>query len=165
MRKAETFQRLVLNAAGLLLVAAACGAASQFVRRDPIPWFEDWSNFIEAKALKEGIPLANSAQAMSFMQSGAYVILDARPAADYAEGHIPTARSVPYSSVDDALVAVQPYLTPAAPIMTYCSGKNCDESFLLSLYLRRQGFTNVVLFSGGFETWSAEGHPIERGAR
>jgi rhodanese-related sulfurtransferase len=49
--------------------------------------------------------------------------------------------------------------------MTYCSGKNCDESFLLTLYLRRQGFTNVVLFTGGFETWTARGHPVERGGR
>lgn len=164
MRKAGTFQRLVLNAAGILLAAAVCGTASQLFRRDPIPWFENWSNFIEAKAIKEGIPLVTAAQAMAFLQSG-HLILDARPAADYEAGHIPSARSVPYDSIVDALPAVQQFLTPSTPVMTYCSGKNCDESFLLTQYLRKQGFTNVVLFAGGFETWSMEGHPIERGAR
>ena len=163
MRTAGTFQRLCLNAAGILIVAAACGAASQAVRRDPIPWVENWANHIEAKALKEGIPLVTAQNALAFLQSGSHVILDARPAADYAAGHISTARSVPYSSVEEALVGVQAVLTPAQPIMAYCSGKNCDESFLLTQYLRRQGFTNVVLFAGGFETWSAAGYPIEKG--
>ena len=147
----------------VLFVAVACGATSQLVRRDRIPWFEDWSNFIEAKALKEGIPLATVKQAMTFLQSGTYVILDARPAADYEAGHIPTALSIPYDSVADAMVTVQQHLTPSQSIMTYCSGKNCDESLLLTQYLRQQGFTNVVLFAGGFETWRAEGHPVERG--
>ena len=146
------------------MLAIACGTATQLVRRDPIPWFEDWSNYIEAKALKEGIPLVSAAQAMAFLQSGR-LILDARPAADYEAGHIPSARSVPYDSIADALPAVQQFLTPSAPVMTYCSGKNCDESFLLTQYLRRQGFTNVVLFAGGFEAWSAGGHPVERGGR
>ena len=165
MGKTGTIQRLTFHAAVILLVAVACGTASQLVRRDRIPWFEDWSNYIEAKALKEGIPLATVKQAMTFLQSGTHVILDARPAADYEAGHIPTALSVPYDSVADAMVTAQQHLTPSQPIMTYCSGKNCDESFLLTQYLRRQGFTNVVLFAGGFETWSAEGHPIERGGR
>ena len=165
MRTAGTFQRLCLNTAGILIVAVACGAASQLVRRDPIPWFEDWSNYIEAKALKEGLPLVTAAQAMAFLQSGTHVILDARPAADYEAGHIPTALSAPYESVAEAMVAVQQHLTPSGPIMTYCFGKKCDESFLLSQYLRRQGFTNVVLFAGGFETWRAEGHPVEKGGR
>ena len=135
------------------------------MRRDPIPWFEDWSSHIEAKALKEGVPLATAAQVLAFLQAGTHVILDARPAVDYEAGHIPTARSVPYLSVDDAMAAVQQYLTPSGPILTYCSGKTCDESFLLTQYLRRQGFTNVTLFAGGFETWSAEGHPVEKGGR
>ena len=162
---AGTFQRLCLNTLGILIVAVACAAASQILRRDPIPWFENWSNYIEAKALKEGIPLATAAQAMTYLQSGTHVILDARPAADYAAGHLPTALSVPYESVADAMVMAQQYLTPSRPILTYCSGKKCDESFLLTQYLRQQGFTNVVLFAGGYETWSAEGHPVERGGR
>jgi rhodanese-related sulfurtransferase len=165
VRTAKTFQRLCLNAAGILIVAVACGVASQVVRRDPIPWFENWANHIESKALKEGIPLVTAKDAMAFLQSGSHVILDARPAADYEAGHISTALSAPYASIAEALVEVQAVLTPAQPIMTYCSGKNCDESFLLTQYLRQQGFTNVVLFAGGFETWSAEGYPIERGGR
>ena len=157
--------RLLAHIAGLLLVAVVCGVAAQVIRRDPIPWFETWSNYIEAKALKEGIPLVTSAQVLGFLQAGTHLILDARPASDFESGHIPSARSVPYGFADEALMPVQPYLTPSGPIVTYCSGKSCDESLLLTQYLRRQGFTNVVLCAGGFETWNAEGHPVERGAR
>jgi rhodanese-related sulfurtransferase len=165
MGKTGTIQRLQYHAVVILLLAVGCGVVSQLVRRDRLPWFEDWSNYIEAKALKEGIPLVAVKQAMAILQSGTHVILDARPAADYEAGHIPTALSVPYDSVADALVNIQQRLAPSRPIMTYCSGKNCDESFLLTQYLRRQGFTNVVLFAGGFETWNKEGHPVERGGR
>jgi hypothetical protein len=116
MGETGTIRRLAFQAIVVLLVAAACGTASQLVRRDRIPWFEDWSNYIEAKVLKEGISLATAKQAMTFLQSGTHAILDARPAADYEAGHIPTALSIPYDSVADAMVMAQRYLTPSQPI-------------------------------------------------
>jgi rhodanese-related sulfurtransferase len=71
--------------------------------------------------------------------------------------------SLPYQAVEDALSNAQALLTPAQPIVTYCSGEDCDESFLLTLYLKQQGFTNVVLFAGGFSQWKTGGHPVEGG--
>jgi len=52
-------------------------------------------------------------------------------------------------------------LTPDTPILTYCSGEECDESFQVSEFLREQGFTNVVLFAGGYTAWEAGGLPTE----
>lgn len=157
--------RLLLRAAGLLLTAILFGTASNLVHPARIPWVEDWSKYIESKALKEKIALVTPAQALKIVGAGNHVILDARPAADFDAGHIPGAVSLPYDTVEEKMTEVQALLTPAQPILTYCSGESCDESFLLTLYLRRQGFTNVVLFAAGFDQWKSAGNPVEGGPR
>lgn len=154
---------LTARVAALLLAAAACGTVANLVSPRRIPWVEDWAHYIEARALREGIALVTPGRAWDLLAAGTHVFFDARPAADYEAGHIPTAVSVPYDGVEEAMPRVQMLLTPAQPIVTYCSGRECDESFLLTLYLREQGFTNVVLFAGGFERWRAAGHPVEGG--
>jgi hypothetical protein len=56
-------------------------------------------NYRASRICDRGVPLATVKQAMTFLQSGTHVILDARPAADYEAGHIPTALSIPYDSI------------------------------------------------------------------
>lgn len=153
----------ILRAAGIVLAAGLLGTASNLAHPKHIPWVEDWSRYIEAKALKEKIPLVTPAQAVRIVEAGSHLVLDARPEADYAAGHVPGAISMPYDAVDARMVEIQALLTPGRPMLTYCSGAHCDESFLLTLYLRRQGFTNVVLFAAGFDEWKAAGHPLEGG--
>jgi rhodanese-related sulfurtransferase len=147
----------------LLLVSILLGGAANLVSPRRIPWVEDWTHYIEAKALKAGVTLVTAKQVEDMIHGGTYVVFDARPEADYQAGHLPGAVSLPYQFVEEALAGAQALLTPAQPIVAYCSGEDCDESFLLTLYLRKQGFTNVVLFAGGFDQWKAGGHPVEDG--
>ena len=154
----------IRQAAGILAMAVVCGALANTISPRRIPWREDWSNYIEAKALKQNIALASTDRAKVLFNAGTHVIFDARPAADYREGHIAGAHSLPYDDLDNGLVGAQKYLTPAQPILVYCSGTSCDDSFLLALFLRKNGFTNVVLYTGGFDQWKAAGLPVEGGA-
>lgn len=155
---------MVRQAAGILVVSLACAALANVVSPRRIPWREDWSRRVEAKALKEGLPLVSIEQTRRFYDAKTHVFLDARPATDYRAGHIPGAHSIPYDNLDEGLVEAQQYLTAAQPIIAYCSGKSCDDSFLLALFLRNNGFTNVVLYADGFEQWKADGYPVEGGA-
>ena len=152
---------LFLRTGAILFVAVACGAAANLLSPHRIPWVEDWSRYIEAKAMKEGITLVTAKQVERILHDGTHVVFDARPPADYRAGHLPGAVSLPQLSVEDELANVQHLLTPAQPILTYCNGLDCDESLLLTLYLRQQGFTNAVLFAGGFKEWAAGGRPVE----
>ena len=147
----------------ILAVAALLGFAANTLSPRRIPWTEDWGNYIETKALREGVLLVTTPRAKELADQHACIILDARPAADYQAGRIPGAISLPYDNVEAELAHVQVLLSPSQPIMTYCSGKQCDESFLLTLYLRKAGFTNIVLYAGGFDQWKAEGLPVEGG--
>lgn len=154
---------LAARVALLLTAAAAGGTAANLLSPRRIPWVEDWGNYIEAKALKEGVRLVRLNEAVTMQASGSHLILDARSGADYEAGHVAGAFSVPYTTVEEGLEPIQAFLSPSQPILAYCFGQNCDESFLLTAYLRRQGFTNVVLFAGGFQEWEQAGHPVTRG--
>ena len=149
----------------ILAVAAACALVANTFSPRRIPWLEDWGNYIETRALREGLRLVTTEQAKELASRHACIVLDARPAADYKAGRIPGSVSLPYDNLEAELAHVQVLLSPAQPIMTYCSGKDCDESFLLTLHLRKAGFTNIVLYAGGFEQWTAAGLPVEGGAR
>ncbi len=141
---------------GLLLGAAlALGTAAQLVSPHRIPWRQDWSRYVESKALSAGLALANLSDVQRMVETQSHLLLDARPLADYDRGHLPGALSLPQTELDTYYEQVLPLLTPEQPLLIYCSGHECDESFLLSIYLREQGFTNVALFVGGYATWTA----------
>lgn len=163
-RARRGFSRSVLLPAfGLALASLLLGTASNLVSPRRIPWVEDWSQYIESKALREGITLVTTPQAVDYFRRGTHVFLDARHEADYQKARIPGAFSLPFDAMEEKAGDVQLLLSPSQPVVTYCSGKNCDESFLLTVELRKQGFTNVVLYAGGMDAWIASGHPAERG--
>lgn len=151
------------SAACIVAVSLLLGTASNFLSPRRIAWKEDWSQYIESKALREGIALVTTPQAFEYFQKGSHIFLDARHGGDYRQGRIPGAFSLPFDAQDEKAAEVQALLSPSQPVVTYCAGKNCDESFLLTIELRKQGFTNVVLYAGGMDAWIEAGHPAERG--
>ena len=46
------------------------------------------------------------------------------------------------------------------PIIVYCSGGDCHDSRLVANALLTLGFSNVSVFTDGWEAWSAAGLPI-----
>lgn len=148
----------------LVVFAAALGVAANAFRPDGgIPWVQDWDHFVETRALREGIGLVSLEQARQFAEEGRHLVFDARSSQEYDEGHVPGAMSVPYREIDERFVEVQFFLTPEQPVLTYCSGLACDDALMLSLFLRDQGFTNVVLFAGGIQAWRGARYPVEGG--
>lgn len=146
----------------LLWIAAAGGTGAQLFSPTAIPWREDWSRYVQTKALKAGLPLASVAEAAQLVAEGRHLIFDARPASDYNAGHLPGALSLPQAQLESVYPQFAPLLRPAQPVLVYCSGHACDESYELSLFLQRQGCTNVVLFVGGMAEWTAAGQAVER---
>ena len=146
----------------LFAATAALGTASQFLHSHRIPWRQDWSHHVEEATRELGVPVATLEDARRIVSAGTHILLDARPPADYAAGHIAAAFSVPSEEMDKYLPSVMPLLTREQPIMTYCSGHQCDESLKLSKHLIANGFTNVVLFVGGFTEWTAAQLPVEK---
>ena len=53
---------------------------------------------------------------------------------------------------------------PAAAVRRRESLVDVEEAEVETRFLRQQGFTNVLLFAGGFTVWEQAGKPVEKGA-
>ncbi len=96
-------------------------------------------------------------------QSGA-VLVDARAAELYADGHIAAAVSLPLGEVDDLLSEFKLKTPLETTLVAYCSGFGCPDSFDLGLRLIEEGYVDVRVYEGGLPEWRDAGLPIEKGA-
>lgn len=88
----------------------------------------------------------------------AAVVLDVRPAVEYASGHLPGALSVPLEELPERL----PDLPQGRQIVVYCRGTYCHSADEAVASLRREGF-DAVRLEGGWPEWAAEGRPVVSG--
>jgi rhodanese-related sulfurtransferase len=109
----------------------------------------------------EGIEIENVDQARKLYDSGKYIFVDARSVEDYEAGHISGAVSLPVGQFEENIAAFLERHPPEASIITYCSGRTCQDSHRLAENLLAFGYANVNVFIDGFPGWEAEGHPIE----
>lgn len=152
---------LAVQFAALLAASVACALASQWLMPKRIGWVGAWKNYVESKAREEGIAVVDLPAAREIATTQSRIVFDARKIADYDKGRIPGAFALPHSEVDQYFPPLIPLLIDDQPIMTYCSSKDCDEALELAKYLRKNGYTNVVVFLGGFAEWTAAGFPVE----
>ena len=89
------------------------------------------------------------------------LFVDARSQNDYDNGHIPGAVSLPVGQFEERIDSFLNRYPPEQAIVTYCSGRTCEDSHDLAQFLSDVGFTNVRIFIDGFPGWEAEGYPIE----
>jgi len=95
--------------------------------------------------------------------------LDARRSADFEEGHVAGAWSLPVweAGLEARLIGFEAKANPQpkAPLVVYCSGGDCEDSHLLARKLVELGYRNLLIYRDGFPDWSAKGRPVARGAR
>ncbi len=101
------------------------------------------------------------ARAMEIFDNGNVLFVDARSSDNYEDGHIPGAISLPVGQFDEQIESFLNQHPPDALIVTYCSGRTCEDSHDLAQFLSDAGFTNVRIFIDGFPGWKAEGYPVE----
>jgi rhodanese-related sulfurtransferase len=101
------------------------------------------------------------AWAKSLFDKGDVLYVDARSQNDYENGHIPGAVSLPMGQFEAGIEFFLNRYPPEQPIVTYCSGRTCEDSHDLAQALSDLGFTNVRIFIDGFLGWEAQGYPIE----
>jgi rhodanese-related sulfurtransferase len=92
---------------------------------------------------------------------GRDLLVDARISELYSEGHLPGAVSFPYVEREGSLAAFQVWAAKESPLIIYCSGYGCPDSFDLALFLMSEGYQDVSVFEGGFPQWRDAGKPVE----
>ena len=99
--------------------------------------------------------------AKKLYDSKKFVFVDARSRDDYDEGHIKGAVSLPVGQFDEKIEAFSEQYPPDKPIITYCSGRTCEDSNKLAQHLLEFGYMEIGVFIDGFPEWEAAGYPIE----
>lgn len=121
---------------------------------------QSWSGIPESEAPTQ-ITLS---QAKLFHDAGGVLILDARDAAEYAEGHIQGAVSAPTDEKVSDITWLEQTAKDPRPIVIYCGGGDCTLSIELANELLRTGHRRVLIFEEGFPAWQGAGYPVQTGS-
>jgi rhodanese-related sulfurtransferase len=89
-------------------------------------------------------------------EAGDVVVIDVRPAEEYAAGHIPGAVSVPLGELPARLDK----LPPGGDVVAYCRGAYCVLAPDAARLLRSSGRSARHLADGMLE-WRLDGLPVE----
>jgi rhodanese-related sulfurtransferase len=102
----------------------------------------------------------------SAVESKSAIILDARPSVFFERGHVPGALNLSRDDFARDYRRLSASLKDASdkPVMVYCSGGECHDSRLVANALLTLGFSNVRVFTGGWDAWSAAGRPTSTGS-
>lgn len=93
------------------------------------------------------------------LDDGDVTVLDVRPPEEYAAGHIPGARSLPFEELSASMEA----LRDGRRIVAYCRGAYCVLAHDAVRLLGGEGIPASRLEDGMLE-WRTHGHPVAVGA-
>jgi rhodanese-related sulfurtransferase len=170
--------RVALDLAGVVLMAIVSVAVGLSVNKEsskPLPWvYQTPEQRFDAEltSLITSPPIAiapaatmNVAEFRAAVESGSAIILDARSSSFFVQGHVPGALNLARDDFAHDYRRLSASLKTALdkPIIVYCSGGACHDSRLVANALLTLGFTNVSVFTGGWEAWSSAGLPVRTG--
>ena len=134
-----------------------------------IALFGDWDTskgVISAKS-KDGAPVVRELEitdihiAKEIYDNKTAVFLDARSAEDYMDGHIKGALSLPVNRFEQEIENFKKTYPDSTHFITYCSGRECDDSHELAQYLLMEGYEKVNVLIDGYPGWKEKGFPVE----
>jgi len=111
------------------------------------------AEFVEHPSAAKGL---DGAALLEKAKNGDALVLDVRPADEYAEGHLPYARSMPLDQLKKQLAQ----LPRSTPVVAYCRGPFCLLARDAVHLMRKKGLRAFQLTDGVAE-WRAKGLPIE----
>jgi rhodanese-related sulfurtransferase len=96
------------------------------------------------------------AELRRLLADGTVTLLDVRPAHEYQQGHISSARSMPVAELERRISE----LPRDREVVAYCRGPYCVYADEAAQLLRQHGF-RVRRLEEGFPEWRAAGLPVE----
>ena len=90
------------------------------------------------------------------------VFVDARSYEAFIDGHIKSAVSIPTNQFIEFIDPFKTKYPSITPVITYCSGRECNDSHELAQYLIDEGYANVKVFIDGYQEWERKGYPVEQ---
>jgi rhodanese-related sulfurtransferase len=111
----------------------------------------------------QGVKTINLSQAYALFQPGQARFIDARPADEFNELHVPNSLNITPEMVEAGLAAPVAGLARDREIVVYCGQVSCDLALKVAEKLQALGFTRVMAYIGGFRAWDEAGYPADTG--
>ncbi len=111
--------------------------------------------------INEGLEIDTPEKANQIYDGGTALFVDARDPESYAEGHIKGAVNLPAYQINkfiDQFIKKHPF---SVHIITYCSGRECDDGHKLMQGLLEAGYYNINVFIDGYPAWLEKDFPVE----
>ena len=163
------FKDIIKELALLLSLSIITAFTVNFLSPKGVALFGEWDTrkgVITAKSKDDivvhQIEIDDVHKAKQIYDSGMSLFVDARSRDRYSAGHIKGAISLPVEEINgiiDQFISTYP---PDTQIITYCSGRECDDSHWLAQFLRDAGYTNIRVFIDGYPGWTNNGYPVGR---
>ncbi len=93
------------------------------------------------------------------------ILVDARSPESYRAAHLAGALSLPFAGLEEYLADFKKQVPSNSILLLYCSGYGCPDSFDLGVRLLKEGYTEVMVYEGGFPEWRDAGKPLEEVAQ
>ena len=111
----------------------------------------------------QGVKTVNLAQAYALFQQGQALFIDARPADEFSELHVPKSLNITPDMVSAGVDEKVAGLAKDQEIVVYCGQVSCDLALKVAEKLQALGFTRVTAYIGGFRAWDEAGYPADTG--
>jgi rhodanese-related sulfurtransferase len=166
---------LALVAGGALVIGlvsdALSGGSHHFLDNDIV---SDYEIFFQKTDKGGYVALGTQFQKREFIELREFfdflsrkrgLTIDARPEIFFRLGHIPGAISLPQGDFERRYVELKELLETdkSRPIVIYCSGYPCEAARSVRQALFELGYSNLSIFAGGWNSWTAYKLPEEIG--
>lgn len=141
----------------ILLISGVVAFLTNSIHPRRIPWVQDWSSHVEAKARKVGIKVIPLSVALQKFQTPDVAFIDARPTGDFEDSHISGAVSLPFQSLEELFPRIGNLIDSGKELVVYCKNRECDDALLLAAELQAMGAESLTLYIDGFEVWKKYG--------
>jgi rhodanese-related sulfurtransferase len=155
--------RDLLEALILILVACAAGLSlnyqlvfKSFAGVSPV-------ETVQPAADGVGFPEPVDFEDLERLLNSGYLLVDARAPQAYLHSHLSGALSLPLGEAETLLADFMAKIPLDTPLILYCNGFGCPDSFDLGVRLLAEGYTRVLVYEGGFPEWRDRGGALKSG--
>lgn len=150
------FALSIAEGAGLAVMALLCGMLYHFVNEEGFLAHQNGVASIQQAHLANFIPKLSGRQVRKMLNNTDTVFIDARLADDFKAGHLEGAINVPVDANDVQRREALAEIDKDTRIVVYCQSAGCKFAEIVAIKLMSDGFSNVSLFKGDWNKWTAK---------
>jgi len=136
----------------LCITALVGGLMYHFARDEGLLANSKVTDVIQQAHTANFIPKTRQARVRNLLKRGV-VLVDARFTDDYQAGHLDGALSIPVDANDVRRHKIVTSIPRSSKVVVYCQSAGCKFADNVAVWLKGEGFSDVVVYRGGWLDW------------